>query len=84
MKEAGKRGFTNLKVITCDMNEFKADKEFDRVVTVEMFEHMRNWEKLFTRIAGWMRPDGLMFMHVFAHKSYPYAFEVTGDSDWMS
>jgi cyclopropane-fatty-acyl-phospholipid synthase len=57
---------------------------YDRVVTVEMFEHMRNWEKLFSRISAWMKKDGLMFIHVFAHKSSPYAFEVNGESDWMS
>ena len=66
------------------MNDFQANHTFDRVVTVEMFEHMRNWELLFTRISGWLKSDGLMFMHVFAHAKYPYAFEVNGPSDWMS
>jgi cyclopropane-fatty-acyl-phospholipid synthase len=86
MSEAKKRGLKNLEVITCDMNDFKPPEGilYDRVVTVEMFEHMRNWEMLFERISGWMKSDGLMFMHVFAHKSYPYAFEVNGESDWMS
>jgi cyclopropane-fatty-acyl-phospholipid synthase len=61
MGQAEKRGIKNLRVITCDMNDFQADHAFDRVVTVEMFEHMRNWELLYTRIAGWLKPDGLMF-----------------------
>jgi cyclopropane-fatty-acyl-phospholipid synthase len=69
------------------MNEFKGapdNRKFDRVVTVEMFEHMRNWEALFTKISDWLKPDALMFMHVFAHAKFPYAFEVNGPSDWMS
>ena len=84
MSQAAKLGLKNLNVVTCDMNDFQANHTFDRVVTVEMFEHMRNWELLFTRLSGWLKSDGLMFMHVFAHAKFPYAFEANEPSDWMS
>ena len=82
--EARKRGLTNLEIITCDMNEFDAAARFDRVVSVEMFEHMRNWAELLRRISNWIAPDGLLFVHVFAHSKFPYAFEVRDSSDWMA
>jgi cyclopropane-fatty-acyl-phospholipid synthase len=67
------------------MNDFQAEEgTFDRVVTVEMFEHMRNWEELLSRISRWLKKDGKMFMHVFAHMTSPYSFEIKGESDWMS
>ncbi len=78
------RGFQNVAVETCDMNEFDPGRQFDRVVSVEMFEHMRNWEELLTRVSGWLRPEGRLFLHVFAHKSYAYPFEARDESDWMS
>ena len=84
LRSAAARGLDNVDVVTCDMNEFQQSEQFDRIVTVEMFEHMRNWEALLGRAAGWLRPDGRMFMHVFAHRSYAYPFEVRGASDWMS
>jgi len=82
--QAEKRGLTNIEVVTCDMNDFQARGRFDRVVSVEMFEHMRNWEELLTRVSGWMKPEGRLFLHVFAHRRYAYPFEVQDDSDWMS
>ncbi len=82
--EAERRGLGNLSVITCDMNAFATDRRFDRIVSVEMFEHMRNWPRLFGRVAGWLAPGGLFFMHVFVHRSVPYAFEPQGEDDWMS
>ena len=69
------------------MNTFKPNDEslrFDRIVSVEMFEHMRNWEELLTRVSAYLKPSGLVFIHVFAHKTYPYSFDVVDDSDWMS
>ena len=81
---ATQRGLTNLKVITADMNDFDTQGHFDRVVSVEMFEHMRNWGALFGRIQGWLRPGGRFFMHIFCHRDRPYAFEDRGDDDWMS
>ncbi|NND61543.1 MAG: class I SAM-dependent methyltransferase [Gammaproteobacteria bacterium] len=77
-------GLTNLRVLTADMNDFRIDQHFDRVVSVEMFEHMRNYRELFERIAGWLTDDGRFFMHIFCHKNTPYEFEDRGATDWMS
>lgn len=82
--QAQSRGLANVRVLTCDMNELDLDDAFDRVVSVEMFEHMRNWRRLFGRVHDWLRPGGRFFMHVFCHRSVPYAFEVRDASDWMS
>ena len=84
MHEANSRNIKNLQVITCDMNDFQTQEIFDRVVSVEMIEHMRNHRKLFNLIASWLKPGGLFFMHIFVHKSQPYLFEVQDDDDWMS
>jgi cyclopropane-fatty-acyl-phospholipid synthase len=81
---AAAAGFSNLQVITCDMNDFDISERFDRIVSVEMFEHIRNWPRLFGRVAGWLRPGGQFFMHVFCHRALPYPFEVQDESDWMS
>jgi cyclopropane-fatty-acyl-phospholipid synthase len=82
--EAERRGLRNVDVMTADMNRFTVEKRFDRVVSVEMFEHMRNWRSLFARVHDWLNPGGRFFMHVFCHRSTPYAFVDTGPSDWMS
>ena len=84
LAEAARRDIKNLTVLTCDMNRFDIATRFDRVVSVEMFEHMRNWRELFARVSGWLKPAGKFFMHVFVHRSVPYAFEARDDSDWMS
>ncbi len=83
-EQARRRGLYNLRVVTADMNGFDIDEDFDRVVSVEMFEHMRNYRELFRRISGWLKPGGKFFMHIFCHRSAPYAFEDKGPSDWMS
>ena len=82
--QAAKRGLTNLSVVTADMNAFESADRFDRIVSLEMFEHMRNWRTLFRRIHGWLRPGGRFFMHVFCHRDTPYLFEDKGEDDWMS
>jgi cyclopropane-fatty-acyl-phospholipid synthase len=82
--EARRRGLRNVEVLTADMNAFDTAQRYDRAVSVEMFEHMRNWRALFGRVAGWLRPGGRFFMHVFCHRSTPYAFVDGGPSDWMS
>lgn len=74
----------NIEVVTADMNDFSPARQFDRVVSVEMFEHMRNYRALFRRIDDWLRPGGRFFMHVFCHRDVPYAFEDRDASDWMS
>jgi cyclopropane-fatty-acyl-phospholipid synthase len=83
-QQARQRGLANLEVITCDMNAFAAPAHYDRIVSVEMFEHMRNWRELFRRVAGWLAPGGQFFMHVFVHRAVPYAFEDQDEDDWMS
>ena len=82
--QARERGLNNVTVITADMNQFAAPGRYDRVVSVEMFEHMRNWRALFARVADWLEPGGRFFMHVFCHRSTPYAFVDGGPADWMS
>jgi cyclopropane-fatty-acyl-phospholipid synthase len=78
-------GLSNLRVITCDMNGFDAaPAAFDRVVSIEMFEHMKNYEQLLGRIAGWLKPGGLLFVHIFTHHRFAYHFEAQGPSDWMA
>ena len=73
----------NVRVITADMRDFDPEGTFDRVVSVEMFEHMRNIPELLRRISGWLRPDGKLFVHVFCHRSFAYLFDTEGDDDWM-
>lgn len=82
--ESARRGLHNIRVVTCDMNQFAPDREYDRVVSVEMFEHMRNWPALFGRVRRWLAPEGRFFMHVFVHRTSPYLFEARDDADWMS
>jgi cyclopropane-fatty-acyl-phospholipid synthase len=84
LAEAARRNLRNVVVLTGDMNLFDTAERFDRVVSVEMFEHMRNWRELLARVHSWLEPGGLFFMHVFAHRSVPYAFEARDASDWMS
>jgi len=84
LSEAGVRGLTNVKVIVCDMNDFAPKEQFDRIVSVEMFEHMRNYEELFARIDSWLVPDGRFFMHIFTHRTTPYEYIDKGPGDWMS
>ena len=83
-RQAARRGLDNLHIITADMNAFETTQRFDRVVSVEMFEHMRNWRALFGRVQGWLKPGGKFFMHIFVHRSVPYAFVEKDDNDWMS
>ena len=83
--EAGKRGLTNVTIITCDMNDFDLSPGlFDRVVSVEMFEHMKNWPRLMANVARWLKAEGLFFAHVFTHSRFAYHFEARDESDWMS
>ena len=82
-RQAALRGLKNLKVITADMNDFTTRARFDRVVSVEMFEHMSNWRTLLERVKGWLKPDGLVFIHIFTHRSTPYRFDHNDDADWI-
>jgi len=77
-------GLDRVEVVTADMNAFDTARRFDRVLSVEMFEHMRNWGALFARIAGWLRPDGRFFLHVFCHRLLAYPYLDRGPADWMA
>ncbi len=88
---AAERGLANLEVVTCDVNRLQFDplesgepRRFDRVVSVEMFEHVRNYESLLARIAAWMAPAATLFVHIFTHHRYAYPFEVRDETDWMA
>ena len=81
---ARQRGLANLEIMTANMNDFETERRFDRVVSVEMFEHMRNYERLLGRIASWMNPGATLFVHIFTHSRYAYPFEVRDASDWMA
>jgi cyclopropane-fatty-acyl-phospholipid synthase len=82
--EAARRGLDNVRVVTADMNRFASTERFDRVVSVEMFEHMRNYEALLGRIASWLEPGGRLFVHIFSHSRAAYPYEDRGDGDWMT
>jgi cyclopropane-fatty-acyl-phospholipid synthase len=82
--EARRRGLANLTVITADMNDFTPSGPFDRVVSVEMFEHMANWEPLLARIRKALKPEGRLFLHVFSHRTAPYRFDRANKADWIA
>lgn len=85
LQRAKERGLDkNLNVITCDVNDLQCQQDFDRVVSVEMFEHVRNHKELFRRIAGWLKTDGKLFAHIFCHREWTYKFQDENSSDWMS
>ncbi|MDE2345902.1 MAG: class I SAM-dependent methyltransferase [Gammaproteobacteria bacterium] len=78
------QGFGNVQIITCDVNQLELEPgQFDRCVSIEMFEHMRNYETLLGRIAGWLRPGGKLFVHIFSHRTLMYPFETAGEDNWM-
>lgn len=84
LERAAERGLANIEIATADMNDFSTERRFDRVISIEMFEHMRNYRLLLARIAGWMKNDGKLFVHVFCHRRASYPFEARDDSDWMA
>jgi len=74
----------NVRIVTCDVNGLELPAcRFDRVVSIEMFEHMRNYERLMGNIAAWLRPGGKLFVHIFCHRELMYPFEADGDGNWM-
>jgi cyclopropane-fatty-acyl-phospholipid synthase len=84
LQQASAQGIANIEVITCDMNRFEASKQYDRIVSVEMFEHMRNYQVLYGKVHDWLVPGGKFFKHIFVHRMTPYAFVAENDDDWMS
>jgi len=84
MSEAQTRGLKNLAVVTADMNDFSINRCFDRIVSVEMFEHMSNWRELLARANGWLKPEGRLFLHVFTSKRHSYRFRHDEKADdWI-
>jgi len=84
-EEAARRGLGNIRIITADMNDFDAgDSAFDRVVSVEMFEHMKNYQLLMAKVARWLRSGGKIFIHIFTHREFAYHFEGKDPSDWIT
>jgi cyclopropane-fatty-acyl-phospholipid synthase len=82
--KAAEKEINNLDVITADINDFSIEKKFDRVISVEMFEHMRNYRLLIHKIASFLKPEGKLFVHIFCHIKYAYPFDIKDESDWMS
>ena len=78
------RGLRNVRVVTCDVNRLALPgASFDRCVSIEMFEHMRNYATLLERISGWLRDEGKLFVHIFCHRTLLYPFETEGEDNWM-
>jgi cyclopropane-fatty-acyl-phospholipid synthase len=82
--QAAARGLANIRVVTADMNAFEPNGAYDRVVSVEMFEHMSNWRVLLARVKTWLAPEGRLFMHVFTHRHSPYRFDHENEADWIA
>jgi len=80
---AKERGLRNISVVTADINDFSTEARFDRVVSIEMFEHMKNYERLMSRIASFLKPRGRLFVHIFTHKELAYPYRTEGDDNWM-
>ncbi len=83
LRQSFRRGLANVEVVTADVRQFSTRRRFDRVVSVEMFEHMRNHGELLQRISGWLGPHGKLFVHIFCHRDYAYTFETEGEDNWM-
>jgi cyclopropane-fatty-acyl-phospholipid synthase len=84
LARARERGLQNVEILTADINEFATARRFDRIVSVEMFEHLRNYEALLARVSGWLHQAGLLFVHIFTHQRFAYPYLVRDASDWMA
>ena len=83
LQVAGERNINNISVLTEDINNLKLDPKYDRIISIEMFEHLRNYSALLGRIENWLMPDGKLFLHIFCHKEVSYVFDSEGESNWM-
>jgi cyclopropane-fatty-acyl-phospholipid synthase len=83
LAQARERGLANVEIITCDVNRLELDRRFDRIVSIEMFEHMRNYAGLLRKVSSWLTADGALFVHIFCHRELMYPFETEGDDNWM-
>jgi cyclopropane-fatty-acyl-phospholipid synthase len=81
---AAARGLGNLRVITGNMTDYEDGESYDRIISIEMFEHLRNYELVLGKIADWLRPSGKLFVHIFCHRDMAYTFDATGQDDWMA
>jgi cyclopropane-fatty-acyl-phospholipid synthase len=79
-----KRGLVNAEAITADVAEFDTPRRFDRILSIEMFEHMKNYERLMARIASWLKPEGMLFVHIFSHREFAHEFDASDPKDWMA
>lgn len=84
LEKAREKGLKNIRIQTADVAQFDTEEKFDRVISIEMFEHMRNYQGLLGNIKRWLNPEGTLFVHIFAHKELAYKYEVKDDTDWMS
>lgn len=84
VEQAEREGLKNLVVTTADMNAFSPERTFDRIVSIEMFEHMANWNALLSRLRGWLHDDGFVHLHFFSHRYQPYRFDHTDPADWIA
>ncbi|KAJ4769826.1 (S)-coclaurine N-methyltransferase [Rhynchospora pubera] len=75
---------SNVEIIVADISKFQMERSFDRIISIEMFEHMKNYKELLKKISGWMKPDGLLFVHYFCHKTFAYHFEDKNEDDWIT
>jgi cyclopropane-fatty-acyl-phospholipid synthase len=78
------RGFDNVEAITADVVGFEPERRFDRVQSIEMFEHMKNYERLMARVASWLKPSGMLFVHIFSHREFAHEFDASNPRDWMA
>jgi len=83
LQRAEHAGVDNVNVVTCDVNDLELKQRFDRCVSIEMFEHMRNYKSLLSRLSSWLKPEGKLFVQVFCHRYLMYPFETEGDANWM-
>ncbi|PZO07681.1 MAG: SAM-dependent methyltransferase [Lysobacteraceae bacterium] len=84
LAQAARRGLGNVDIITCDVNRLELPEgEFDRTVSIEMFEHMRNYQHLLGNVSRWLKPGGKLFVHIFCHRSLMYPFQTQGEDNWM-
>lgn len=83
-QEIAQHGLKNLTIHTCDINHFEVKETFDRVLSIEMFEHMRNYQELLEKVSSWVSPGGKLFVHIFCHREYSYFFDIIDDTDWMA
>lgn len=84
MAQAQERSLNNVNIITCDINDLVLNRQFDRIISIEMFEHVRNYQNLFNRISTWLKEDGKLFVHVFCHRFLMYPFIAEGEDNWMA